>query len=136
MWNFRTSPVTLSCTTGTWTESPTSYAYQWKKDGVNISGATSNTLTLVNVQKSQQGTYTVDVTDTAGTLTASATLTLLTGFPATSGPSPYAFVAFDKALVKIEHQLHRLHDRRVDKPLARRQGGPGRAVFGGVAEAS
>ena len=49
---------------------------------------------------------------------------------------PELFIAFDKALVKIEHQLHRLHDRRVDKPLARRQGGPGRAIFGGVAEAS
>ena len=52
-----------------------------------------------------------------------------------SGPELH--VAFDKALVKVEHQLHRLHDRRVDKPLARRQGGPGRAaVFGMVAEAS
>lgn len=41
---------------------------------------------------------------------------------------PELHVAFDKALAKVEHQLHRLHDRRVDKPLARRQGGPGRAA--------
>lgn len=33
----------LSCTTGTWTQSPTSYSYQWKRAGVAISGATSST---------------------------------------------------------------------------------------------
>ena len=32
---------TLSCTQGTWTNSPTSYAYQWQRGGANISGATS-----------------------------------------------------------------------------------------------
>lgn len=37
----------LSCTTGTWLNSPTSYSYQWRRDGVNIGGATSNTYTLV-----------------------------------------------------------------------------------------
>ena len=62
----------------------TALSYQWKTNGVNvpnggtISGATTSTLTLANVQKSQQGIYTVDVTDTAGTLTASATLTVKT----------------------------------------------------------
>ena len=62
----------------------TPLSFQWKTNGVNlvnggnISGATSNALTIANVQKSQQGTYTVDVTDTAGTLTASATLTVKT----------------------------------------------------------
>ncbi len=43
-----------------------------------ISGATSSTLTLANVQKSQAGIYTVNVTDTAGALSASATLTVKT----------------------------------------------------------
>lgn len=38
---------TLSCTTGTWDNSPTSYSYQWRRDAVNIAGATSNTYTLV-----------------------------------------------------------------------------------------
>jgi hypothetical protein len=37
----------LSCTTGTWTKSPTSYADQWQRDGVNISGATVSTYTTV-----------------------------------------------------------------------------------------
>jgi len=44
----------------------TTLSYQWKTNGVNLvngvifSGATSSTLTLANVQKSQAGTYTVD----------------------------------------------------------------------------
>lgn len=37
--------ATLSCTTGTWTNSPSGYTYQWKRAGVNISGATSSTYT-------------------------------------------------------------------------------------------
>ena len=38
----------LSCTTGTWgAPAPTSYLYQWTKDGVNITSATNSTYTLV-----------------------------------------------------------------------------------------
>lgn len=38
---------TLTCSTGTWANSPTSYAYQWQRNSsgwTNISGATSSTL--------------------------------------------------------------------------------------------
>jgi len=58
--------------------------YQWLTNGVPlvnggfISGATSSTLTIQNVQKSQAGAYTVIVTDTAGSISGSATLTVLT----------------------------------------------------------
>lgn len=37
---------TLSCTTGTWSNSPSSYAYQWLRDGSNIGSATSSTYLL------------------------------------------------------------------------------------------
>jgi hypothetical protein len=38
----------LSCTTGTWTGTPTpTYAYQWRRDGADIGGATSSTYTVV-----------------------------------------------------------------------------------------
>ncbi len=33
--------------------------------------------------------------------------------------------AFDRAFEKAEQQLRKLHDRRIDKPVARRDGGPG-----------
>jgi hypothetical protein len=38
---------TLSCTTGIWTLSPTSYAYQWMRNGADIIGATASTYKLV-----------------------------------------------------------------------------------------
>ena len=38
---------TLSCTTGTWTNSPTGYAYTWLRGGTAISGATSATYVTV-----------------------------------------------------------------------------------------
>ena len=45
-------------------------------------------------------------------------------------------IAFDAALHKIEPQLHKLHDRRVDKPLARREGGPGHEALSAVFDPS
>lgn len=42
-----TQGQTLSCTTGTWNYSPTSYAYQWQRNNTtNIGGATSSTYLL------------------------------------------------------------------------------------------
>jgi hypothetical protein len=37
---------TLSCTTGTWQYSPTSYRYQWFRGGATIAGATASTYLL------------------------------------------------------------------------------------------
>ncbi len=36
---------TLTCSSGTWSQSP-SYTYQWRRDGVAISGATASTRLL------------------------------------------------------------------------------------------
>lgn len=38
-----TEGLNLSCTTGTWTNSPTGYTYQWLLNGSNIVGATAST---------------------------------------------------------------------------------------------
>lgn len=38
---------TVACTTGTWTSSPSGYAYRWLRAGTPIGGATSSTYTLV-----------------------------------------------------------------------------------------
>jgi len=45
-------------------------SYQWKKDGVDISGATSASLTISSLILSDAGSYTVVVTNTLGTSTA------------------------------------------------------------------
>lgn len=41
----KTQGQTLTCSTGTWTKSPT-YAYQWRRNGSAISGATASTRVL------------------------------------------------------------------------------------------
>ena len=60
---------TLTSTTGTWTSDTgvTGYLYQWTRDGVNISGATSNTYTLVSADLNTSVICKVAATDTDGT---------------------------------------------------------------------
>ena len=56
--------------------------YQWRKDGAALTGATNATLTLSSVRSTDAGSYTVVVTNSAGSLTSDvATLTV------TSAPS-------------------------------------------------
>lgn len=54
--------------------------YQWQRDGVNIAGATSATLTLTNASEASEGTYRVVVTNFVGMASASANLSV--GSPA------------------------------------------------------
>src|SRR6185295_9520544 len=52
--------------------------YQWRSNSVAISGATSSTLTLNNVQSGQAGSYQVVVANSFGSVTSAvATLTVL-----------------------------------------------------------
>ncbi|WKL03690.1 immunoglobulin domain-containing protein [Paenibacillus amylolyticus] len=60
-------------------------SYQWKKNGTDITGATSATLTITNAQKVDEGSYTVEVTNTAGNVTSNAAL--LTVNPAPVSPA-------------------------------------------------
>ncbi|HUG13091.1 MAG TPA: immunoglobulin domain-containing protein, partial [Opitutaceae bacterium] len=51
--------------------------YQWRRDGANVVGATSDTLTVTDVQPGAGATYTVVVTNVAGSVTSNpATLAL------------------------------------------------------------
>lgn len=67
---------TLSTTNGTWANSPTSYIYQWKRDGSNISSATASTYVLVGADSGAAITCAVTATNAAGS--ASATSNTLT----------------------------------------------------------
>lgn len=49
-------------------------AYQWQKDGVAIPGATGGTLTVNNVQLSNVGSYTVVVSNAAGSVSSAAAI--------------------------------------------------------------
>ncbi|MFO1451546.1 MAG: immunoglobulin domain-containing protein [Opitutaceae bacterium] len=85
-----TQPVAQSVTAGanvtftvtaTGTPSPT---FQWRKDGTNLPGATSSTLTLTSVQSSNAGSYSVVVSNSAGNVTSNAVA--LTVAPAPAAP--------------------------------------------------
>ncbi len=60
------------------------YTYQWRRDGTVLTGATSATLAVANVQAANAGSYTVSVTNTGGATASSVPATLAVG-PA--GPS-------------------------------------------------
>lgn len=61
----------LSCSTGTWTGSPTpTYTYQWRANSVDISGATSSTYTTVSGNIGQTVTCQVTGTNTEGSSSA------------------------------------------------------------------
>ena len=57
--------------------------YQWQFNGTNIAGATTNSLTLTNVQASQAGNYAVVITNLAGSTRSSNALLTVTFPPAT-----------------------------------------------------
>ena len=53
-------------------------SYQWKKDGVAINGATAATYTIASAAPTAAGSYTVTVTNSAGSVTSTAvTLTVI-----------------------------------------------------------
>jgi len=57
---------TLTAYEGVWTNAPTSYAYQWKKGGVNIGGATNKTYATVAGDVGGIITVTVTPSNSAG----------------------------------------------------------------------
>lgn len=88
--------ATLTGTNGTWTDmagpGAATFAYQWKRGGVTIGGATSNTYTPVIADVGSTLTLEVTPTNTAGSGTAQAsaptatvTKTTLSYSPVTSG---------------------------------------------------
>jgi hypothetical protein len=56
-------------------------SYQWSFNGTNIAGATSNILPLSNVQTSNAGSYSVLITNLAGSVTSSNALLIVTVVP-------------------------------------------------------
>jgi hypothetical protein len=60
---------TLTCSTGTWSGTPT-YTYQWKRNGSNIGSATNSTYTLVTADVGQSILCTVTATNGAGSVNA------------------------------------------------------------------
>lgn len=82
--NILTQPSSQSITTGnnvTFTVVATGTAnlsYQWFKDNVPLSGKTSSSLTITGVQLTDQGNYTVSVSNGCGSVTSNAAVLTVT----------------------------------------------------------
>lgn len=63
-------------------------AYQWKKNGVDISGQTSTILTLSSVTTAATGSYTCTATNSAGSATSSAAVVTVQALPPDPGALP------------------------------------------------
>lgn len=63
---------TLSVTNGTWTNTPTSYTYQWYRDGYPIGSATSNSYLLVTADIGAYLACLVTATNASGSNAASS----------------------------------------------------------------
>ena len=75
---------TLTASTGTWTNSPTSYAYQWNRAGTAISGATASAYVPVSADVADTLAVSVVATNTGG---ASAPATSMATSAVTGGGS-------------------------------------------------
>ena len=73
---------TLSCSTGTWTNSPTGYTYQWLRGGTNISGATSASYVLVAADGGTSVSCRVTATNAAGNTSVASNALAVLGVPA------------------------------------------------------
>lgn len=77
-------------------------AYQWKFNGAAISGATSSSYTINSVQTANAGSYTVTVTNSAGSVTSSAaTLTVVTAPAITTQPASKTVTAGGSATFSV-----------------------------------
>lgn len=91
--------VTISVTAS---GNPNVLTYQWKKNGVNISGATSNSHTITSVQVADAGSYTVDVTNVVSTVTSDAAiLTIHTAPTISTHPSSQTIVEGNLATFSV-----------------------------------
>lgn len=52
------------------------FSYQWQKDGAPIAGATASTLTKANLQLADTGTYSVVISNSAGSTAPSLVFTV------------------------------------------------------------
>lgn len=66
---------TLTATTGTWSGTPTSYSYNWKRNGVTLGAADQNTYVLVAADIGSTITVTVTATNAGGSASGTSAAT-------------------------------------------------------------
>jgi hypothetical protein len=74
----------LTCTQGSWANAPTSYAFQWEKNGAPIGGATSTTYTVQSTDTSYTITCVITANNSGGYNTAISNAVTIAGAPSIS----------------------------------------------------
>ena len=88
----------LTSTNGTWTNSPTSYSYQWKRGATNI-GTNANTYTLVVADSTAEITCVVTATNATGSTPATSnTITADSYAPINTTAPVISSIDFDVAV--------------------------------------
>ena len=72
---------TLSCDKGVWFNAPTSYTYQWLRDGANIAGATVSTYVVVAGDLGHAISCKVTATNANGSAPATSNAVMIVSIP-------------------------------------------------------
>lgn len=90
---------TLTCSTGTWSNSPTSYSYEWLRDGSAIGGATSSTYVTASADVGHQISCQVTAVNGEGSASStSASVTIVSTPTNTAAPTVTGTVAVGTGL--------------------------------------
>lgn len=96
----------LTCSQGSWTQSPTSYAYQWKRGGTNLAGETATTHTVVAGDQGTTLTCAVTATNAQGSTTATSAGRSVPAAPVVLAPVEWgSFVNTDSPEAGVVHLL-------------------------------
>lgn len=80
--------ATATALNGTWLNAPTSYTYQWTRDGTNIAAATGRTYVFVMADESHQVRVAVTATNASGNTTATSGPVVPTSAPSAPITTP------------------------------------------------
>jgi hypothetical protein len=81
---------TLTCSQGAWSNSPTSFAYQWRRDGTTNIGAAVSTYVVATADEGHSLTCVVTATNAAGSTPAISNAIAVAGASATWNPAAKA----------------------------------------------
>jgi hypothetical protein len=93
---------TLSVTNGTWTNPPTSYSYDWRRNGTSIGAANQNTYGLTVTDNGANITCVVTATNSGGSVSASSNSLGPVGTVSLATPTLANFSALGTAPLTLE----------------------------------
>lgn len=82
----------ITTNNGSWINNPVSYSYQWKRNGISISSATSNTYILIDIDDGTDITVTVTATNSGGSTSVTSIESQIREFTNTNGEQAFLVV--------------------------------------------